>query len=149
MGGILDRYRRFVVDGVPVSTGMVTVGDSWACTNPSLGRGITMGLMHALGTAEVVGQYLDDPLALALAQDSMTETRVTPWYRDTIEFDRTRIAQFNALIEGRHEPESSAEFTPLKVSSKGVSVTPMTRIQYIDIPTYVWDSRPHGSQTDT
>ena len=105
MGGILDRYRRFVVDGVPVSTGMVTVGDSWACTNPSLGRGITMGLMHALGTAEVVGQYLDDPLALALAQDSMTETRVTPWYRDTIEFDRTRIAQFNALIEGRHEPE--------------------------------------------
>jgi hypothetical protein len=50
-----------------------------------------MGLMHALGTAEVVRQHLGDPLALTLAQDSMTETRVTPWYRDTIEVDRTRI----------------------------------------------------------
>ena len=104
MGGIIDRYRRFVVDGVPVATGIVSVGDSWACTNPSLGRGITMGLMHVLGTVEVVREHLDDPLALTLAQDSMTETRVTPWYRDTIEFDRARIAGFNALIEGRPEP---------------------------------------------
>ncbi|MBV8138944.1 MAG: FAD-dependent oxidoreductase, partial [Deltaproteobacteria bacterium] len=105
MGGILDRYRRFVVDGVPVATGIVSVGDSWACTNPSLGRGIAMGLMHALGTVEVIGQHLDNPLALALAQDSMTETRVTPWYRNTIEIDRRRIARFNALIEGRPEPQ--------------------------------------------
>ena len=35
----------------------------------------------------------------------MTETRVTPWYRDTIQIDRTRIARFNALIEGRPEPQ--------------------------------------------
>lgn len=105
MGGIIDRYRRFVVDGVPVATGIVSLGDSWACTNPSLGRGITMGLMHALGTVEVVQQQLNDPLAFTLAQDSMTETRVTPWYRNTVEFDRTRIAGFNALIEGRPEPE--------------------------------------------
>ena len=105
MGGILDRYRRFVVDGVPVATGIVSVGDSWACTNPSLARGITMGLMHALGTVEVVKQHLDNPLALMLAQDSMTETRLTPWYRNTIEIDRTRIARFNASIEGRPEPQ--------------------------------------------
>jgi len=61
--------------------------------------------MHALGTVEVVRQHLDNPLALTLAQDSMTETRVTPWYRNTIEIDRTRIARFNALIEGRPEPQ--------------------------------------------
>jgi 2-polyprenyl-6-methoxyphenol hydroxylase-like FAD-dependent oxidoreductase len=105
MGGILDRYRRFVVDGVPVVSGIVSVGDSWACTNPSLGRGISMGLMHALGTMEVVEQHLDNPLALALAHDSMTETRVTPWYRNTIEIDRAFIARFKALIEGRPEPQ--------------------------------------------
>lgn len=105
MGGILDRYRRFVVDGVPVATGIVSVGDSWACTNPSLGRGITMGLMHALGTVEVVRQHLDNPLALTLAQDSMTETRVTPWYRNTIEIDRTRLARLKAFIERRPEPQ--------------------------------------------
>jgi 2-polyprenyl-6-methoxyphenol hydroxylase-like FAD-dependent oxidoreductase len=107
MGGTLDRYRRFVVDGVPVATGIVSVGDSWACTNPSLGRGITMGLMHALGTVEVVQQHLDNPFALALAHDSMTETRVEPWYRDTIEIDRNRIAQVDALIEGRPAPQST------------------------------------------
>jgi 2-polyprenyl-6-methoxyphenol hydroxylase-like FAD-dependent oxidoreductase len=106
-GGTIDRYRRFVVDGVPVATGIVSVGDSWASTNPSLGRGITMGLMHALGTVEVVRQHLSNPLALALAQDSMTETRVTPWYRDTIEIDRARIAQFSALIEDRPMPQST------------------------------------------
>jgi flavin-dependent dehydrogenase len=105
MGGILDRYRRFVVDGVPVATGIVSVGDAWACTNPSLARGITMGLMHAIGTVEVVRQHLDNPVAMILAQDSMTETRVTPWYRNTIEIDRARIARFNAMIEGRPEPQ--------------------------------------------
>jgi flavin-dependent dehydrogenase len=105
MGGIIDRYRRFVVDGVPVATGIVNVGDSWACTNPSLGRGITMGLMHALGTVEVVRQHLDNPLALTLAHDSMTETRVTPWYRNTIAIDRPRLAQLKAFIEGRPEPQ--------------------------------------------
>jgi 2-polyprenyl-6-methoxyphenol hydroxylase-like FAD-dependent oxidoreductase len=103
-GGTTDRYRRFVVDGVPLATGIVTVGDSWASTNPSLGRGITMGLMHAVGTADVVRQHLDNPLALAIAHDSMTETRVTPWYRNTVEIDRRRIAQLEARIQGRPDP---------------------------------------------
>jgi flavin-dependent dehydrogenase len=109
MAGTIDRYRRFVLDGAPVATGIVSVGDSWACTNPSLGRGITIGLIHALGTAEVVQQQLDNPFELALSHDCMTETRVTPWYRNTIEIDRTRIAQVNALIEGRPEPEQPAD----------------------------------------
>ena len=43
MAKIEDRYRRFVVDGRPVATGVVVVGDSWACTNPSLGRGCRSG----------------------------------------------------------------------------------------------------------
>jgi flavin-dependent dehydrogenase len=97
MGGVIDRYRRFVVDGVPTATGIVSVGDSWACTNPSLGRGITMGLMHAVGTGDVAGQRLDNPFALALAHDSMTETRVTPWYRNTVEIDRMRIGRYKAF----------------------------------------------------
>jgi 2-polyprenyl-6-methoxyphenol hydroxylase-like FAD-dependent oxidoreductase len=105
LGGVLDRYRRFLVDGGPVATGIVAVGDSWACTNPSLGRGIAMGLMHAAGTREVIRQHLDDPLALARAHDEMTETRVTPWYRNTIDLDRTRIAAILATIKGRPVPE--------------------------------------------
>jgi 2-polyprenyl-6-methoxyphenol hydroxylase-like FAD-dependent oxidoreductase len=101
MGGVADRYRRFVVDGVPVAAGIVSVGDSWACTNPVGGRGISMGLMHAVGTVEVVQKHLNDPLALALAHDDMTEARVTPWYRNTVEFDRKRTAQIRAVVQGQ------------------------------------------------
>ena len=105
MSGIVDRHRRTVVDGTPVLTGLLTVGDSACCTNPSLGRGMTMGLMHAAGTAEVINDHLGDPLALALAHDQMTQDRVTPWYQNTVTFDRARKEQIDASIEGRPAPE--------------------------------------------
>ncbi len=93
MAGIVDRYRRFVVDGTPVVTGVVTVGDSWACTNPSLGRGIALGLMHAVATSEAVRDHFDDPAALAFAHDNVTETQLTPWFRQTLEFNRAQFAR--------------------------------------------------------
>lgn len=36
--GSSDRIRPFVRDGVPVATGVVAVGDSWAYTDPTFGR---------------------------------------------------------------------------------------------------------------
>ena len=96
MGGVLDRYRRYVIDGSPVATGALSVGDAVECTNPSLGRGITLGLMHATGTADVVDRHLGDPVALALAHDEMTQARITPWYQNTVALDRARLAQLEA-----------------------------------------------------
>jgi 2-polyprenyl-6-methoxyphenol hydroxylase-like FAD-dependent oxidoreductase len=101
MAGIADRYRRYVVDGAPVATGIVSVGDASVCTNPIGGRGITMGLMHALGTVEVINQHLSEPHVLALAHDSMTEAKVMPWYRFTAESSRARNAQIKAAIQGQ------------------------------------------------
>ena len=105
MSGVVDRQRRYVVDGTPAVTGLVAVGDSSCCTNPSLGRGMTMGLMHAAGTAEVAGAHLDDPLALALGHDQMTQARIAPWYRNTVRLDRARKEQIDAAIEGRPGPD--------------------------------------------
>jgi 2-polyprenyl-6-methoxyphenol hydroxylase-like FAD-dependent oxidoreductase len=117
MGGVVDRYRRFVVDGgIPVATGVVSVGDAWACTNPVQGRGIGIGLIHAVGTADVVREHLDDPLALALAQDAMTEARATPWYRDTVDYDRRRTAQIAAAIQGRAAPPPTSPVDLLPVA---------------------------------
>lgn len=96
MGGVLDRYRRYVKDGSPVVTGVLSVGDAIACTNPSLGRGMTLGVMHAAGTVDVVGEHLGDPLALALAHDEMTQARIIPWYQNTVALDRARLAQLDA-----------------------------------------------------
>ena len=101
VGGVVDRHRRFIVDGAPIATGIVPVGDSWACTNPSVGRGITLGLIHSLGTAEVVGQHLNNPLELALAHDAMTQSQAAPWYHDTVNGDRQTRQANNAAIEGR------------------------------------------------
>ncbi len=96
MGGVLDRRWRYVADGSPVTTGVLSVGDAMACTNPSLGRGMTLGLMHAAGTVDVISEHLGDPRALALAHDEMTQARIMPWYQNTVALDRARLAQLDA-----------------------------------------------------
>lgn len=104
MAGILDRYRRLVVDGAPVATGVVTVGDSWACTNPSAGRGISIGLIHAQILRDAVRTGLDDPETFVRAWDDATETKVAPFYWDQIRADRIRVAEMDAVRQGREPP---------------------------------------------
>jgi 2-polyprenyl-6-methoxyphenol hydroxylase-like FAD-dependent oxidoreductase len=108
MGGVLDRYRRPFTDGRPLLTGIALLGDASSCTNPSLGRGISLGLLHARELREVVGSHLDDPLEFAEAWDAATEARMTPWYRETVEEDRDRLREIDALREGR-EPAPPSE----------------------------------------
>lgn len=100
MSGMVDRYRRFVVDGEPVATGFVAVADAWACTNPSAGRGLTVGFLHAQRLRDVLRDE-HDPLALAHTFDEITEAELSPWYRAQIVTDRARFAQIEALCEGR------------------------------------------------
>jgi 2-polyprenyl-6-methoxyphenol hydroxylase-like FAD-dependent oxidoreductase len=101
MAGILDRYRRFVVDGHPVVTGYAAVGDAWACTNPSAGRGISVGIMHAQVLRRVIRNYLEDPAGFAQAWDEGTEQLVAPFYWNQIAADRVRLAEMTAAREGR------------------------------------------------
>ena len=100
MGGIADRYRRLVVDGKSVATGVALLGDSSTCTNPSLGRGMTLGLLHAQRLAETVHDHLDDPDEFAEAWDAVTEAELTPWYRETVAEDRARFNEMEALCHG-------------------------------------------------
>jgi 2-polyprenyl-6-methoxyphenol hydroxylase-like FAD-dependent oxidoreductase len=105
LGGILDRRRRFVTgDGEPVATGVVAVADAWACTNPSLGRGIALGLAHVARLRDVVREHGDDPGGLALAWDDVTERELTPWYDATVAVDRARLAEMKALRAGDPPP---------------------------------------------
>jgi hypothetical protein len=102
MAKIEDRHRSFVVDGKPVVTGLLAVGDSWACTNPSLGRGMSIGALHAVALRNVLRDGpVDDPVALALAWHAATMETVEPWYRSTLSFDRHRLAEIEALMAGR------------------------------------------------
>lgn len=62
IAGIEDRHRDYCPGGSPVATGVVSVGDSWACTNPSLGRGAAIGLLHAVALRDLMrGDVAGDP----------------------------------------------------------------------------------------
>jgi 2-polyprenyl-6-methoxyphenol hydroxylase-like FAD-dependent oxidoreductase len=110
IAGTLDRYHRYVVDGTPVVTGFLPVGDAWACTNPSAGRGLSVGMIHAQVLRHVVREHLDDPGALVEAWHERTERLVAPFYRNQVAADRVRIAEMAALREGR-EPPAPPEIT--------------------------------------
>jgi 2-polyprenyl-6-methoxyphenol hydroxylase-like FAD-dependent oxidoreductase len=98
MAGILDRHRTFVVEGKPIATGVVAVGDAWASTNPSAGKGMSVGLVHAQQLREAVRKGVDDTLELRFAE--LTEREVTPFFRNQIKEDRARFAEMDALRKG-------------------------------------------------
>ena len=105
LGGVLDRRRRLMTaDGDPVATGVAAVADAWACTNPSLGRGIALGLAHVSRLPGVLREHPDSPRELALAWDDVTERELTPWYRATVATDRARLAEMEALRRGEEPP---------------------------------------------
>lgn len=104
IAGIMDCYRRFVVDGEPIATGFAAVGDAWACTNPSAGRGISVGALHAQLLRQTVRDRLGDPAGFARAWDERTEAMLAPHYRNQISADRIRLAQMDALRAGREPP---------------------------------------------
>lgn len=116
MSGVVDRYRRFVGGGAPVVTGLVSVADAWACTNPSAGRGLTVGFMHAVRLRDVLHDASDDPCALVERFHEKTEAEVAPWYHAQIAADRTRFAQIEALREGRDPPPPVGELSRLLTS---------------------------------
>jgi hypothetical protein len=118
MAGILDRYRRFVVDGKPVVTGLVTVGDAWACTNPSAGRGLSVGIVQAQALRHVFRANGDDPLAFAIAYDNETERLAAPFYWNQINADRQRVAEIDALIEGRPPPLPDPVLSPFLAAAR-------------------------------
>ncbi|MBV9094432.1 MAG: FAD-dependent oxidoreductase [Streptosporangiaceae bacterium] len=104
MAGVADRRRRLAAAGQPLATGVALLADSWACTNPSQGRGISLGLRHAQLLRDVARTHLDDPHQFAAAWDKVTETELTPWYDDTVAADRARVREMDAARNGTAPP---------------------------------------------
>jgi len=110
MAGIEDRRRELVIDSAPVVTGLVAVGDAWASTNPSLGRGASIGALHACVLRDVVAKEgTDDPDTLVLRFAAETAATVAPYLDSTLSFDRHRLAEIEADAAGvPYEPEDPA-----------------------------------------
>jgi 2-polyprenyl-6-methoxyphenol hydroxylase-like FAD-dependent oxidoreductase len=83
MAGIEDRHRNLMVGGAPVATGVVAVGDAWACSNPTVGRGASIGMLQAVLLRDTIAAAgLDDPWEFACSFDHAAAEMVEPWYRD-------------------------------------------------------------------
>ena len=101
MAKIEDRHREMRPGGAPVATGILAVADAWACTNPSVGRGASIGMAHAQALRDTLRDTgVDRPAELSEAFGSATAATVEPWYQGTLSFDRHRLAEMEAVAEG-------------------------------------------------
>ncbi len=122
MAKIEDRHRELRPDGVPVATGVLAVADAWACTNPSVGRGASIGMLHAQtlrDTLRHTGPDRPDELSEAFAV--ATADTVEPWFKATLAFDRHRLAEMTAEAEGAsYQPDDPAyEMTGALAAASG------------------------------
>ncbi|MHA6615440.1 FAD-dependent oxidoreductase [Pseudonocardia sp. DLS-67] len=125
MAGIEDRIRRYVVPGSgrPVATGVLALGDAWACTNPSLGRGTSMGLWHAVLLRDLL-RAESAPAAVSARWWERTEELLAPWYRATIVADRARLAEIERDRAGVSRPPDDQAGTLAKALAAGAGHDP-------------------------
>ena len=98
MGGVIDRLRA----AAPRTPGVLSVGDAWACTNPTLGRGIAVGLVHVALLRDVVRERIGDGLEDAWRE--RTDAELGHFYHSCVASDRGRLASMAAHREGREPP---------------------------------------------
>jgi hypothetical protein len=109
MGGLHNTLRRLVVDGTPVATGLLAIGDSVCTTNPTLGRGLALALAGAADLADTLGAHGGDPAAQALAMDRLVAAHVAPFYQDQAAIDAARLAMMRHTIFGEPVPAPPAD----------------------------------------
>jgi hypothetical protein len=76
-----------------------------------------VGALHAQRLRWAARDHLDDPLALALRFDELTEVDVAPWVHVQMAADRDRLAVMDAARDGREppplDPEDAALFAAI------------------------------------
>ena len=94
-GSLLNHYRgQRGVDGRPLLSGLVVVGDAVGTTTPNFGRGVTMALMQAdrlLAELDTHGEDLD---TVRDSFDAWCTEVIAPWVRDHVEIDTARLRRW-------------------------------------------------------
>lgn len=97
MSALHDRVRR-----LPPVGGLLLLGDAWACTDPSLGRGTTVGLMHTLHLRQALREVPpeSDPLGLSLRFEQLGGQALGGLLQRSMWFTRHRLAEMEADARG-------------------------------------------------
>jgi 2-polyprenyl-6-methoxyphenol hydroxylase-like FAD-dependent oxidoreductase len=100
MAGVSNRRRRLVVDGRPVATGVVLVGDTALYTNPALGHGVSLSFWMAQRAAASVERFVADPAAAAVDYQAWVDDLPGRWFEMQVAVDRAASRQFTAGLNG-------------------------------------------------
>jgi len=131
---IEDRRRCLVVDGAPVATGVLSVGDAWACTNPSVGRGVAIGAMHAVALRDHLREPAD-PTSMTFDWSARTAEVVEPYWVDTHAFDTHRLRQIEAAIDGRSYDTDDPAWLLGRALAASAAVDPTMLRHLLDVTT--------------
>lgn len=110
MARLTNRIRRFVVDGEPVATGLVVIGDAAITTNPWYGKGCSQAGIAAEALSAALREHGRDRTGLALAMDQTMRTELEPHYVASCLQDADRIKLHTSLHDGS-EPDPAAAAT--------------------------------------
>ena len=110
MARLRNRIRRLVVDGSPVVTGLVVIGDAAVATNPWYGKGCSLAGIAADALSNALAEHGRDRVAIALAMDEATTAELEPHYHAAVAQDADRMKLHAAQHEGR-EPDAVAAAT--------------------------------------
>ncbi len=88
------------------------MGDSANHTNPTRGRGVSLGLAHAQALARTIDQAIDDPSAHALAFDRWTRDNIEVWFESQQLFDAAICRRMKASIERAEPPPPDPRLLP-------------------------------------
>lgn len=112
MGSLDNSLRLPAPDQEPVA-GFFGIGDSVCTTNPSYGRGVSLGLSHAYLLADLLDEYPEVGHQQAAEFAERSERLLRPWWEEAVMNDRGRSALWEATLRGeppQRPPEGVVNF---------------------------------------
>lgn len=89
-GTLLNSYRG---QGSPPA-GVFFAGDAVSTTNPSAGRGVSLGLLQAAALLDLLQEH-SDARDVSTAFDAWCDERVRPWYEDHVATDASLVRSYS------------------------------------------------------
>lgn len=106
LGAFDNRMRWLVSDDRPLALGLFQVGDSLAMTNPTRGRGISMGLLTVGRLVDLLGEKQDAEGTIMAFAQWQAET-LGRYYRECAETDAVTADQMRAGLAGMALPNNA------------------------------------------
>ena len=139
MAGLLNRLRRYVVDGEPLALGVLPVGDAMVCTNPLYGRGCSTGywgahlLVESLDVTVGDGVELDASKLrdLAVTYEAAVHREIVPWYRAGVEQDAEARRVAAALLRGEDPDSDTGDMRTMMRSVLREGLLPALRVDAV------------------